>query len=224
MRNMIDEPETKRLLQPENLEPYLKENLPTQSAETALGAYRIRGGHSNETFFIWRGAEHFVLRRPPYGDYLPTAHDVLREFRVLTALSTGGFSVPKPLLLCEDQHIIGAPFYVMEQLNGVIIRGHTPDWVVLPEQRKEIGFAVADMLAALHALDWRAIGLQDFGKPDGYIERQVRRWITQFQGAKTREIADLDYVSGWLAAHIPISPPAAIVHGDYRIDNSPYAG
>jgi aminoglycoside phosphotransferase (APT) family kinase protein len=221
VENQIDQPAVQNLLRPAALAAYLATAVPGDVG-APLGAMRVRGGHSNETFFVWRGADRWVLRRPPLGDYLPTAHDVAREWRVISALAPTHVPVPQPIHFCADPAIIGAPFYLMTQLDGVVIR-RLPEWADAPETCHEIGMALADALADLHAVDWRAAGLGDFGKPDGYLERQVRRWATQLEGARNRDIPELDAVTQWLATHIPQSPPATIVHGDYRLDNVMYA-
>jgi aminoglycoside phosphotransferase (APT) family kinase protein len=220
--DMSDTPEVQHLLRPSALADYLAEHLPVEN-DAPLGAYRVRGGHSNETFFIWRGDEHYVLRRPPLGNYLPTAHDVAREWRVLNALAPTDVPVPHPILFCDDLSIIGAPFYLMTQLQGTVLRTRLPSWATNPATTHSIGLALVNTLAQIHSVDWRAAGLEGFGKPEGYLERQIRRWITQLDGARTRAIPDLDAVTHWLAAHIPESPPATIVHGDYRMDNAMYA-
>ncbi len=223
MEDMIAQPEVQRLLRPDALAAFLALHVPGDTAGAPLGAYRIRGGHSNETFFLWRGADLWVLRRPPLGVYLPTAHDVAREYRVLQAVQHTDVPVPRPILLCADENVIGAPFYLMAALDGVVLRNQTPEWAATPEHRHEIGIALIDTLATLHNVDWHSIGLADFGKPEGYLERQVRRWTDQRERARTRDIPDLDAVTQWLAAHIPPSPRSAIVHGDFRIDNAMYA-
>jgi aminoglycoside phosphotransferase (APT) family kinase protein len=221
VENQIDHPVVHQLLNPPALAAYLAQHVPGD-VTAPLGAYRVRGGHSNETFFVWRGTDRWVLRRPPLGDYLPTAHDVAREWRVISALAPTPVPVPPPLHYCADATIIGAPFYLMTPIGGIVIRT-VPAWASAPETRHQIGLALVDALAELHSVDWRAAGLGDFGKPEGYLERQVRRWATQREGARTRDIPALEAVTAWLAAHIPVSPPATIVHGDYRLDNVMYA-
>lgn len=221
--NQIANPAVQQLLQPERLAPYLAEHLPTSSAGDPLQAFRVRGGHSNETFFLWRGADQWVMRRPPRGPYLPTAHDVAREWRVLSALQPTAVPTPQPILFCADTGIIGEPFYLMEHLQGEVFRGQTPPWAADPATRRAVGLALVDALAQLHQVDWHAAGLEGFGKPDGYLERQVRRWAGQLAGARTRDIPALDQVTQWLGDHIPESPPATIVHGDFRLDNAMFA-
>ncbi len=205
------------------LATYLDDTLP-ESAGLPLSVERIRGGHSNETFFVTRGNYQWVLRRPPRGPLLPTAHDVAREHRVLSALIHTPVPVPRPVLLCADTDIIGAPFYLMERVHGVVIRGQLPPAFASDESsRADLGFELIDRLAELHAVDWQAVGLGDFGKPQGYLERQVRRWTGQLDASRNRPLPDLDAVTEWLTTHLPESGPATIVHGDYRIDNAMYA-
>jgi aminoglycoside phosphotransferase (APT) family kinase protein len=198
---------------------YLAERLPSPQAQTQLVVERIRGGHSNETFYVSRAADQWVLRRPPRGPLLPTAHDVLREFRVLVALIDTNVPVPRPLLACEDLSIIGAPFYLMERVPGIVVRRTLPTSFAEPATREALGFALVDRLADLHAVDWQAVGLADFGKPTGYLERQLRRWSGQLDASRTRPLPDLDAVGAWLRANLPESGPGTIVHGDYRLDN-----
>src|SRR5207248_6375390 len=139
-------------------------------------------GHSNETFFVRRGPDEWVLRRPPRGAFLPTAHDVVREHRVLTALAGTGVRAPSPVLACDDPAVIGVPFFLMERADGVVIRGSLPPGFEDDEQaRAGIGDELVDALAELHAVDWRAVGLEGWGKPTGYLERQVRRWSGQLE-------------------------------------------
>jgi aminoglycoside phosphotransferase (APT) family kinase protein len=206
------------------LERYLAEHLSGAGAGALLAVERIvAGGHSNETFFVTYGSQSLVLRRPPLGPLLPTAHDVLREYRVLSALAKTPVPVPQPVLVCEDTSVIGAPFYLMERKQGVVIRETLPAFADTPAARRDLGLALVDALATLHSVDWHAAGLEGFGKPEGYLERQVRRWIGQLDGARNRAIPELDQVSEWLKEHLPESPPATIVHGDYRIDNVMFA-
>ncbi len=163
----------------ENLRQYLAQHLPGDDAP--LEIERISGGHSNETFFIRRGAQEWVLRRPPRGPLLPTAHDVLREYHVLKALNTTNVPTPAVLLACEDTSILGAPFYVMERVPGMVIRQEPPSYAGDVAGKRAICTALVDALIALHGADWQAIGLANFGKPEGYLERQVRRWTGQLE-------------------------------------------
>jgi aminoglycoside phosphotransferase (APT) family kinase protein len=212
------------LVDPEALGRYLARALPGPGADTPLQVERIRGGHSNETFYVTRGASQWALRRPPRGPLLPTAHDVGREYRVLRGLERTTVPVPKPLLLCEDARVIGAPFYLMERVQGVVIRAELPPaFEADVVARAGLGEELIDRLADLHAVDWQAVGLADLGKPQGYLERQLRRWTGQLDASRNRPLPDLDAVTAWLAAHLPESPRATIVHGDYRLDNLIFA-
>ncbi len=203
------------------LEKYLAEHLP--DGDAPLRAEKIQAGHSNETFLITRANEQWVLRRPPRGPLLPTAHDVLREYRVISALSRANFPVPRPLLACEDASVLGAPFYLMERVEGVVIRDQLPPAFDSRRDGAAITDEVIRTLVALHAIAYREIGLENLGKPEGYIARQVKRWMGQFDGARTREIPELDFVSHWLQSHQPPPQRATIVHGDYRLDNTLFA-
>jgi aminoglycoside phosphotransferase (APT) family kinase protein len=182
---------------------------------------RLRAGHSNETFFVRRGGHEWVLRRPPRGAFLPTAHDVLREHRVLSALAETGVRAPQPVLACSDASVLGAPFFLMEKAEGMVPRTSLPPDLDTPDGRRRIGQEMIDALAELHAVDWRAVGLDGWGKPSGYLERQVRRWAGQLQLATrlTRPLPDLVRAADWLSERLPGSPPPTIVHGDYKLDN-----
>ncbi|MGC9670786.1 phosphotransferase family protein [Planosporangium sp. 12N6] len=181
-----------------------------------LTAAVISGGRSNLTYRVSGATGQVVVRRPPLGHVLPSAHDMAREYRVISALSGIGFPVPRPLLLCPDAQPIGAPFYVMEYVDGVVMRGRTP---VTPDQARDCGYRLVDLLVRLHGVDHEAVGLSDFGRPEGYLQRQVRRWHQQWERSKTRELPLLEEVTERLAKDIPESPRAGIVHGDYRLDN-----
>lgn len=207
------------------LDRYLREQLPeyAEQSREPLVAERISMGHSNETFVIKHGSQQWVLRRPPRGPLLPTAHDVIREYRVLSGLINTEVPVPRPLLACEDTTVIGAPFYLMDKVPGVVIRGSVPAPFNTPELRWQLGRELIHNLAKLHAADWQKAGLATLGKPAGYLERQVRRWSDQLERSRIRPQPDLDAVTNWLKANMPVSPAATVVHGDYRIDNVMYA-
>jgi aminoglycoside phosphotransferase (APT) family kinase protein len=184
-------------------------------------AFRLIGdGRSNLTYLVEGGGRRWVLRRPPLGHVLPTAHDMAREHRVMLALADTDVPVPRPLALCEDAALLGAPFYVMEHRPGVVLEeALPPDWAGSPDACRRISLALVDALARLHAVDFRAVGLADFGRPDGYLERQVRRWGQQWERSKTRPLPELDALAARLAAALPASPAPAIVHGDFRLGN-----
>ncbi|MFZ1927166.1 MAG: phosphotransferase family protein [Solirubrobacteraceae bacterium] len=196
--------------------------------EHDLGAGEIKAqpigdGHSNVTYLIERDGLELVLRRPPRPPLPPSAHDVLREARLLRALEPTPARVPRVLAVCEDETLIGCPFYVMERVHGEVIVWETPPALDTPEQRKRIGEQLIDALVEIHAVDWRAAGLEGFGKPSGYLDRQLRRFGGLWDLNKTREIPAVERVGAWLAEHKPESGPATIVHGDYRLGNTMFA-
>ena len=179
-------------------------------------------GHSNVTYALRRGDADLIVRRPPRGPLPPSAHDVLREARVLRALA-GQAPVPRVLAVCEDRGVIGAPFYVMERLVGTVVDDAVPPALDDPAGRRAMGEELVDGLVALHAVDWRAAGLDGFGRPDGYLERQLKRFGGLWETNRTRDLPAMDRVARWLGDHVPDSPPATVVHGDYRLGNVMYA-
>ncbi len=193
--------------------------LATAPAGTPLEAEPVGEGHSNVTFLIRRDGKEVVLRRPPRPPLPPSAHDVLREALLLRAVERAPVRTPRVLATCEDAAVIGAPFYVMEKVEGDVITTQVPPALDTAEQHGRIADELIDALVEVHAVDWRACGLEGYGKPTGYLERQLRRFGGLWEHNKTREIATLDKVTAWLAAHRPESGPATIVHGDYRLGN-----
>jgi aminoglycoside phosphotransferase (APT) family kinase protein len=191
--------------------------------EGELRATPIGEGHSNVTYLIERDGSEVVLRRPPRPPLPPSAHDVLREARLLRALRDTPARVPQVLAVCEQEATIGAPFYVMERVEGEAIVASIPPALDTPAERQRIGEQLIDALVEIHAVDWRAAGLEDFGKPTGYLERQLRRFGGLWELNKTREIPAVESVGTWLAEHMPSSGPATIVHGDYRLGNTMFA-
>jgi aminoglycoside phosphotransferase (APT) family kinase protein len=182
----------------------------------------IGEGHSNVTYSLRRDGAELVLRRPPRGPLPPSAHDVLREARVLSALA-GRARVPRVLAVCEDAAMIGAPFYVMEHVEGEVITKVLPSALESTEDRRRIGEELVDALVEVHGVDWCAAGLEGFGKPTGYLERQLRRFLGLWEHNRTREIPAVEAVAGWLRDHLPESGPATVVHGDYRLGNAMFA-
>ena len=176
-------------------------------------------GHSNVTYALRREGANVVLRRPPRGPLPPSAHDVLREARVLSALA-GRARVPAVLAVCDDESVIGAPFYVMERVEGHVITSSVPSVLDSPDDRRRIGEELVDALVEVHAVDWRDAGLEGFGKPTGYLERQLRRFLGLWEHNRTRDIPAVESVGEWLKAHLPESGPATVVHGDYRLGNT----
>jgi aminoglycoside phosphotransferase (APT) family kinase protein len=189
-------------------------------APPELDAAAIGDGHSCVTFELSTGV---VLRRPPRGPLPPSAHDVLREARLLTALAATPVRTPKVLAVCDDPGVLGAPFYVMERIDGEVISGQIPAPLDSPEQRKRIASELVDSLVELHGVDWTAVGLEGFGKPTGYLERQLRRFNGLWEHNRTRELPAVEEVGAWLADNMPESGPATIVHGDYRLGNTMFA-
>jgi aminoglycoside phosphotransferase (APT) family kinase protein len=177
-------------------------------------------GHSNLTYLINADGRELVLRRPPFGSKVKSAHDMGREHRILSRLHAVYPQAPKPIAYCEDPAILGAPFYVMERIVGVILRKDPPAELGLnPEVCRRLGEAFVDNLARLHAIDYAAAGLGDLGKPEGYVERQVRGWAERYQNAKTDDIPDMEFLTAWLSERIPRESRAALIHNDYKYDN-----
>ncbi|MGZ8648326.1 MAG: phosphotransferase family protein [Solirubrobacteraceae bacterium] len=189
--------------------------------EGPLEAEPIGEGHSNVTYLVHRNGRAWVLRRPPRPPLPPSAHDVLREARLLTAVQDQAVRTPRVLATCDDPAVIGAPFYVMERVEGDVLTAAVP--LTLAREHARIGAELVDALAELHAVDWRACGLEGYGKPTGYLERQLRRFGGLWEHNKTRELPVLEDVTAWLAEHRPESGAATIVHGDYRLGNAMFA-
>ena len=183
----------------------------------------IGDGHSNVTYLLRRGEQRLVLRRPPRGPLPPSAHDVLREARLLAALAPLGLPVPAVLATCEDEAVIGAPFYVMPFIEGRVLTTRLPAPLAAADGPRRIAEQLVDRLVELHEVDFAAAGLADLGRADGYLERQLKRFGGLLELNATRPLPDLERVAGWLAANLPSSPPATLVHGDYRLGNVMYA-
>jgi aminoglycoside phosphotransferase (APT) family kinase protein len=180
-------------------------------------------GHSNVTFLVARDGGTWVLRRPPRPPLPPSAHDVLREATLLRALEPTPVRVPRILAVAEDPAVIGAPFYVMARVDGEVLTSALPPALDTEDQACRIGEELVDALVEVHAVDWRAAGLEGYGKPTGYLERQLRRFGGLWEHNRTRDLPVLDRVTAWLAEHRPESGPATIVHGDYRLGNVMFA-
>lgn len=186
-----------------------------------ISVERLRAGYSNETFNVTRGQDRWVLRRPPRGELLPTSHDVLREYRMMSALVDSAARVPRTIAACDDPAVIGAPFYLMERVDGEIIREASPPQFEPLAERQRIGEELIDALVELHGVDWRAAGLDRFAKPEGFLARQLRRWTQQLELTlpHTRPLPGMEAATNWLGRHIPESGPPSVVHGDYKLDN-----
>jgi aminoglycoside phosphotransferase (APT) family kinase protein len=183
----------------------------------------IGDGHSNVTYLLQRGEKQLVLRRPPRGPLPPSAHDVLREARLLAALEPLGFRSPAVLATCEDEAVIGAPFYVMPFVEGHVLTEALPDGLGAERGPRRIAEELIDTLVELHRIDFAAAGLADFGLAEGYLERQLKRFGGLLELNATRPLPDLERAAEWLAANLPTSPAATLVHGDYRLGNVMYA-
>ena len=226
MTAIVDTPEEAAALE---LEPLLvRRPLEAFLDEHGLGSGAVEAepvgeGHSNVTYLIRRGEDVWVLRRPPRGPLPPSAHDVLREHRLLAAVADADVRTPRPLVACEDPGVIGAPFYVMELVEGDVITTALPARFDDPGSHRRIAEELVDALVEMHGVDWRACGLEGFGKPTGYLERQLRRFNGIWELVKTREIPLVERTGQWLADHLPESSDATIVHGDYRLGNTMFA-
>jgi aminoglycoside phosphotransferase (APT) family kinase protein len=183
-----------------------------------LDVERIGEGHSNFTFLVTRGDARVVLRRPPRPPLPPSAHDVLREARLLRALEATPVRVPR-VLASSDESVLGVPFYLMEEMHGSVITTDIPQQLDTEQERRRIAEDLVDALVEVHAVDWRACGLEGYGKPTGYLERQLRRFNGLWEYNKTRELPIVEEVGDWLARNLPESPESTIVHGDYRLGN-----
>ncbi|MER7674423.1 phosphotransferase family protein [Kitasatospora sp. NPDC096128] len=184
-----------------------------------LRADLIEGGRSNLTYVLTDGASRWVLRRPPLGHVLATAHDMGREHRAMSALRTTDVPVPQMLLIDHGTDLLGAPWYLMEHVDGVAHRSRKALAAIGEDRVAALGRRLVETLAALHRVDPAAVGLADFGRPEGYLERQLRRWSTQLEKSRSRDLPDLDRLHALLVERLPVSPAPALVHGDYRLDN-----
>ncbi|WP_255952759.1 phosphotransferase family protein [Streptomyces odontomachi] len=184
-----------------------------------LSGRRIEGGRSNLTYEVTDGHGRWIVRRPPLGHVLATAHDMAREHRVITALHDTPVPVPGTVLLCEDDEVIGAPFYVMEFVTGTPYRTAEQLRPLGPERTRAVVLGLVDTLVDLHAVDPQAVDLGDFGRPEGFLDRQLRRWGKQLDASHSRALPGMAELQAGLARALPTSPPPAIVHGDYRLDN-----
>lgn len=177
-------------------------------------------GASNLTYLVTVGESEYVLRRPPFGNTVKTAHDMAREFNVLSKLSAVYGPAPKPLLFCDDESVIGSEFYVMERRQGLIIRGQAPaELAASPQLQQSVCRSFIENLAELHSLDYKSAGLGDLGKPEGYARRQVEGWTKRYFNAKTDEWTELESAIRWLNDNIPSETGAALIHNDYKFDN-----
>lgn len=211
-------------IDPEPIGLWFREHVP--EARPPLRYERVAGGHSCLTYVVTdEGRQRYVLRRPPLGQVLATAHDVAREHRVMSALQDTPVPVPRMLGLCEDAQVNGAPFFVMSYVDGVVVHtaGDSERLLPSPDSRRHAAETLVDALVALHAVDIDAVGLGDYAKREGYLDRQLRRWSVQWEASKTRELPAMEQLHAWLAEHRPAEPETCVVHGDIRLGNALHA-
>ena len=220
MANLRDNPTAVRTgeeLDLTRLEPFLRSHF---SDAGALTVAQFPSGHSNLTYLVCLGDRQMVLRRPPFGSKVKTAHDMSREYRVLSKLHLVYPQAPKALLYCEDLSVLGSPFYLMERIKGIILRRDPPNALVnTPEIARQLSKAFVENLARLHGLDYGAIGLADLGKPQGYLDRQVKGWIERYHASSTHDLPEVERISIWLNERKPRETGSALIHNDYKYDN-----
>ncbi|HWW75819.1 MAG TPA: phosphotransferase family protein [Pyrinomonadaceae bacterium] len=220
--NPADEPRAVRAgeeLDGTRLAAYLRERLPEIEGEVEIRQFPA--GFSNLTYLVRVGSDEFVLRRPPFGSRVKTAHDVGREYLILSRLRPVYGKVPRPVLFCEDASVVGAPFYLMERVRGRILRARPPEGLELtPEVMLRLSEAFVENLVEIHGVDYEAAGLGELGRPEGYVRRQVEGWTRRYFDAKTDEVPAIERLAAWLAGHAPIETArAALIHNDYKYDN-----
>lgn len=222
MEDITDKAQAVRLgeeLDSRNILQFLKDRIPGLGDELVISQFP--SGFSNLTYCIRSGNEEFVLRRPPFGRKAKTAHDMGREYRMLLALKPVFPYCPTPLAYTEDESIIGCPFYVMERINGIILRKNLPkDLKFSPAAMKTLCTELLDVQIKLHSIDYKAIGLDFLGKPEGYVERQVTGWSTRYRDARTEDAPDFENVMTWLQEKMPKAPvQPSLIHNDFKFDN-----
>jgi len=201
---------------------YLRGRLP--GSDATLSVRQFGGGAANLTYELDYGEHVYVLRRPPLGPIAPKSHDMAREHAVLSRIHEVYDPAPRSFLLCEDDSLIGAPFFVMERRYGAVVRRRMPDaYGVYPDAALRLGEALVDGLARLHAVDYAALGLEGLGKPVGFIERQVQGWFGRWEQAKAGEVPAMDLAHRWLTENVPVDSAPALIHNDYKLDNSMFA-
>ncbi|HRQ12841.1 MAG TPA: phosphotransferase family protein [Promineifilum sp.] len=197
---------------------YLAGKLP--DGDRPLAVRQFGGGAANLTYLLDFEGQEYVLRRPPLGPVAASSHDMSREYRVLSVLHQAYPYAPRAFLFCDDESIIGAPFFVMERRHGVVVRRTLPDaYRAIPDAARRMSEALVDALAAFHAVDYQMLGLGQLGKPDGFIDRQIEGWYRRWQAAKTADLAEMDTVYTWLKANQPVNTQVSLVHNDYKLDN-----
>ena len=200
------------------LDPYLRAHI--EGLSGPLQVEQFGRGYSNLTYLLRAGSRELVLRRAPPGVKIKSAHDMGREFRILSRLAPVWPKAPRPILYCDDEAVAGTPFYVMERVRGVVLRAKIPAGLELgPERMKRLSEAAIDTLAEIHTLDYRAAGLGDLGKPEGYVARQVSGWADRYRQAQTDDVPQLEELEKWLFASMPPDSGSALIHNDFKYDN-----
>ena len=221
MSDLLDHPEAMRSgeeLDVNKLEPFLRRHFPNETGR--LEIRQFPSGHSNLTYSLHLGAKELVLRRPPLGSKVKSAHDMSREFRVLSKLHSVYAPAPEVLMYCDDASVIGAPFYLMQPIHGIILRKHLPPALDFPaETARRLSELFIENLIRLHRVDYAAAGLSDLGKPDGYLQRQVRGWTERYYGSKTNDYPEVEMISQWIEQHTPTTIGVSLIHNDYKYDN-----
>jgi aminoglycoside phosphotransferase (APT) family kinase protein len=198
------------------LERYMRAHV--EGFRGSLTVKQFRGGQSNPTYYLTAGGKEYVLRRKPPGKLLPSAHAVDREYRVITALGTTGFPVPRTYALCQDDSVIGTAFYIMDCVHGRVITDPAIPGLG-PSARAAMYDSLNHVLARLHTVDWRALGLADFGRPGNYFARQIHRWTQQYRASETEKIDAMERLIAWMPEHVPPGDETTLVHGDFRLGN-----
>jgi aminoglycoside phosphotransferase (APT) family kinase protein len=219
---MLDQPTDTRTgeeLETKKLRQYLREKVP--GFDQAVTIKQFPGGYSNLTYFIQAGEYEYVLRRPPFGASIKSAHDMEREFLVLTKLSKAGFTkVPEAIHLGVDEDVMGVKFYLMKRVSGVILRNRLPKGIVMNEDSfRALSKATIDQLVKLHQINIHTSGLDTLGKPDGYVQRQVEGWIKRYNNSQTDDITSMKEVAAWMQKNIPTSLRTSFIHNDFKYDN-----
>jgi aminoglycoside phosphotransferase (APT) family kinase protein len=221
MSDLLDHPAPIRSgeeLDLERLEPYLRRNFPGEGH--GLEVRQFPSGHSNLTYSLHLGGKELVLRRPPFGSKVKSAHDMSREFRVLSKLHAAYAPAPEVLFYCDDDSVLGAPFYMMKPIHGIILRRNVPPSLNFPpEKARSLSEAFVENLIRLHRVDYGAVGLSNLGKPEGYLERQVRGWTERYYGSKTHDYPEVEKITAWMRQHLPSTNFVSLIHNDYKYDN-----
>jgi aminoglycoside phosphotransferase (APT) family kinase protein len=219
---MLDQPTTIRTgeeLDTKKLSACLSESLSILSSDIAV--QQFPSGYSNLTYLIQAGKEEYILRRPPFGANIKSAHDMEREFQVLSLLQKAGFAkVPEPVLFCNDENVIGSKFYLMKRVSGVILRNRVPKGITIePATFHQLSKTAVDQLVQLHQLDIKSTGLDQLGKPEGYVQRQVDGWAKRYFNSQTDDLPAMNEAAEWMAKNIPVTSRVSFIHNDYKYDN-----